>query len=169
MIARAGLLALVLVTAVLLETVVFSSLLVAGYAPAVVALTVVGVALGDGSEAGAGYGFAAGLLVDVLGGGLLGLYTLVLLIVGWSVGAARTYLTGPAPLVHALVGGAASAAAAAGYGLLNFVLDPAAVTAPGLLQAVAVTGLYSGALAPFVIGPLAALQARLAIASGVGR
>lgn len=169
MIARAGLLALVLVTAILLETVVFPNLLVAGYAPALVTLTVVGVALSDGSETGARYGFAAGLTVDVIGGGLLGLHTIVLLIVGWAVGAARPYLTGPAPVVRAVVGGVASAAAAAGFELLTFVLDPEAVTAAGMLQGMLVTGLYSAVLAPFVIAPLAAARRRLTAGSRAGR
>lgn len=169
MIARVGLLGLVLVVALLLETVVFTNLLVAGHAPALVTLTVVGVALSDGSETGARYGFAAGLTVDVIGGGLLGLHTIVLLLAGWAVGAARPYLTGPAPVVRALVGGAASAAAAGGFALLTFVLDPQAVDAAGLLQGMLVTGVYSGALAPFVIAPLAAASLRLKAGSRTAR
>jgi rod shape-determining protein MreD len=166
MIVRAGLLGLVLLTAVLLETVVASVLLVAGHAPAIVVLTVVGVALADGSETGARYGFAAGLLTDLLGGGLLGMHTIVLVIVGWSVGATRAYLAGPPVVIRLVIGGAASAAAVAAYGLLTFVLDPDAVTATGLAQATVVTGLYSGVLAPLVAGAAANASRRAAALGG---
>lgn len=161
MIARAGFLVLVLVTAVLLETVVFAGLAIAGHAPAVVALTVVAVALADGSEAGARYGFVAGLAVDLIAGGLLGLNAIVLVLVGWAAGASRTYLTGPPVLAQVLVGGAACAAAVAAHGLLAFLLDPDSVTATGMLRSVLATGLYSAAVAPFVVRPVVAGLRRL--------
>lgn len=169
MIVRAGLLSLVLVTAVLFETVVLADLQVLGYAPMVVVLTVVGVALVDGGESGARYGFAAGLLVDMLGGSLLGMNTIVFVLVGWGVGAIRPYLTGPLVLIRLMVGATASALAVAGYGMLTFLLDPGALTATILLQAVVVTGLYSGALAPFVAGPVAALVQRVPVAGAATR
>lgn len=168
MIARTGLLALVLVTAVLLETVVFAGLAIAGHAPAVVALTVVAVALADGSEAGARYGFAAGLAVDLIAGGLLGLNAIVLVLVGWGTGVSRTFLTGPPVLGQVLVGGAACAGAVAGHGLLAFLLDPDSVTVTGVLRSVLATGLYSAALAPFVVRPVVAAARRVAPAA-VGR
>ncbi len=151
MIARAAALGLLLVVAALLETVVFAEIAVAGYVPAVVVLTVVGVALADGPEPGGIYGFVAGLLMDLLGGGLVGLSALVMLTTGFAVGAARPYLTGPPLGIHVVVGGLAAASATLAYGVLLFLLEPAEITWSALGQGSAITGLYSAAVAPFAV------------------
>lgn len=161
MVARVAALGLLLVTAALLETTVFAALAVAGHAPSLVTLTVVGVALASGSESGATYGFAAGLLVDLLGGGLVGLFAFVLLLVGFGVGRVRPYLTGPRLAVHVVVGGAAAVAGSVGYGLLLFLLEPSDLTISALAEGTLVASLYSAAVAPFVVRPSAALSKRV--------
>ena len=158
--ARGAVLVVVLVTALVLETTVFSALAVGGHTPSLVTLTVVGVALADGSESGGIYGFVSGLLVDLLGGGLVGLFALVLLLVGFVVGAIRVYLAAPPLAVHLVVGALATAAGAALYGLLLFLLEPADLTLAALAEGVVITALYSAALAPFVVRATVALVRR---------
>lgn len=169
MIVRAGTLALVLLVALLLETVVFARLAVAGHAPAIVTLTVVAIGLADGAERGARYGFAAGLASDLVGGGLLGLQAIVLVLVGWGSGVVRGYLLGPPALTQALVGGLATAAAGALSALLTFLLDPQTVTLAAAARSALGTGIYSAALAPFVIRVVAAVSRRLAAVPASGR
>lgn len=161
MIARIGALGALLVTAALLETVVFSALAVAGHAPMIIALTVVGIALVDGPETGGMYGFVAGLAIDLLGGGLVGLSALVLLLVGFGVGVLRPYLTGPPLGIHVVVGGLAVAAGSTLFGILLFLLEPADLTWSALVQGTLITTLYSAALAPFVIRATIALSQRV--------
>jgi rod shape-determining protein MreD len=158
--ARITALAVVLVIAALLETTVFAALAVGGHTPSLVTLTVVAVALTDGSESGGIYGFVAGLLVDLLGGGLVGLYALVLLLIGFGVGGMRVFLAAPPFAVHLVVGGLAAAASSLLYGLLLYLLDPADLTLAALAEGAAITALYSAALAPFVVRAAVALISR---------
>jgi rod shape-determining protein MreD len=165
MLVRFTALALLLVTAALLESTVFAALAIAGHTPSIVTLTVVGVALADGAESGGTYGFASGLFVDLLGTGLVGPTALVLLLVGFATGLLRPYLTGPPVMVHVVSGGLAVTAASALLGLLLFLLDPADLTMRALVEGTLVTGLYSAALAPFVVRPAMALCRRVETAT----
>jgi hypothetical protein len=93
----------------------------------------------------------------------------VLLLVGFVVGGIRIYLSGPALAVHLVVGGLAAAASAAAYGLLLFLLEPTELTVGALAQGTLVTGLYSAALAPFVVRPTIALSRRVEAAALASR
>jgi rod shape-determining protein MreD len=165
MLLRFAALALLLVTAALIESTVFAGLAIAGHTPSIVALTVVAVALADGAESGGTYGFASGLFVDLLGAGLVGPTALVLLLVGFATGLLRPYLTGPPLLVHVVAGGLAVTLASTLLGLLLFLLDPADLTLRALVEGIVVTGLYSAVLAPFVIRPTMALCRRVETAT----
>lgn len=163
MIARAGMMGLVLVTALLLGTVVFSALSVGVWRADLVALTVVAFALADGPGTGARYGFVAGLGVDLLASGaqLVGTSSLVLLLVGYAVGAIRPYLSGSGWLGNVAVAGVASAVAVVCSGLLIQVLDVAPFDPAGTVVSGLATGLYNALLAPLVLRPVAALSERL--------
>lgn len=159
--ARIALLGLVLVTALLVDTVVLASLAVGGVSPSLVVLTVVAVGLTDGGEAGARYGFAAGLGVDLLAGGLVGLSALVYLLTGFLVGALRPYLSGSALVTQVAVGSAASAVAILLYGGLSLLFDPQGIPGGAVLTGGLVAGVGNGVLAPLVIRPVAALLRRV--------
>lgn len=168
MIARVGMLALVLLTALLLYTVALPPLAVAGWRPELVILTVVAFALADGPGTGARYGFAAGLAADLLsdGGHLVGVTALVLLCVGYVSGLARPYLAGTTLAGQMAVTGTASGLAVLVQGMLAQLLDYGAFPPAMLLQGVLVVGVYNAALAPFVVRPLVALSGRLPAATG---
>lgn len=163
MIARVGMMALVLVTALLLSTVAFRPLAVAGWRPELVTLTVVAFALADGPGTGMRYGFFAGLAADLLSGGghLVGITALVLLAVGYVAGLARPYLAGTTLTGQVAVAGAASVVAVLAHGMLALLLDFSAITLATLLQGAVVVGCYSAALAPVVVRPLMALSDRV--------
>jgi rod shape-determining protein MreD len=161
--ARIALLGLVLITALLLDTVVLSGIGAAGASPSAVLLTVIAVGLTDGGEAGARYGFAAGLGVDLVAGGLVGLSALVYILTGFAVGSLRPFMTGSALAGQVLIGATASAAAIGLYGALSLLFEPEAISAGAVLVGGLVTGVGNGILAPFVIRPVAAALRRVEV------
>lgn len=171
MIVRVGLLAALLVAVVLAETVLFAGFTAWGQVPGLVALAVVAVGLHLGPESGTRFGFAAGVCVDLLSGGLMGLTALIMVLVGFASGVARRYLSGTTLAGQVAIGGLVAAVATAAHGLLAFLLGASQVAVVGLAEATAVTGLYSAALAPLVFRPVGAVARRApaAVAAGPAR
>lgn len=169
MIARVVMMALVLVTALLLGTVVLSGLSWGMWRPDLVVLTVVAFGLADGPGTGARYGFAAGLAVDLLSTGsqLVGTAALVLALVGYTSGVVRPYLAASGLPGQVAVAAAASAAAVLSYGLLSQLLEVASSTPLAALQSAVATGLYNALLAPFVLLGVGAVTRRVASAPSV--
>lgn len=163
MIARVMMMALVLLTALLLGTVVLSALTFGVWRPDLVVLTVVAFAIADGPGTGARYGFAAGLSVDLLSTGsyLVGTAALVLLVVGYLSGMARPYLSATGLVGQIALAGTASISAVLAYGLLASLLEVTAVSPLGAVRSALATGLYNALLAPLVLIPVAALSRRV--------
>lgn len=162
MIARVAVLAVVLVTAVLLTTVVAPAFALGGVRPDLVLLTVLGVALADGAGTGARYGFSAGLVSDLLAGSsqLVGLGAFVMLLAGYLTGLSRPYLGGSALMGQVAATAVATVAVVLGHGLLAALLD---VGVPGLSSLVGgATGLalYHAVLVPVVVRPVGRLSRR---------
>ncbi|MGH3665752.1 MAG: rod shape-determining protein MreD, partial [Egibacteraceae bacterium] len=162
MTARVALQAAVLLSALLLQTVLFPSLAIAGFRPDLVTLTVIAFALADGADTGIRYGFVAGLTTDLLSGEshIVGLSALVLLLVGWTVGMIRPYLSGTAWFDTIAVAVAAGAGGFALYGLLALLLDLRQFTVTSLVQGTLAVALWNLALAPLVCRPIASLSHR---------
>jgi rod shape-determining protein MreD len=119
------------------------------------------VGLVDGAEGGTRYGFAAGLVVDLVSGGLMGVFALVYLLVGFASGAARPFLTG-APLVgQVVVGALGGGAAVLLYGVLALLFAPEMLTMTSVVAGTLVAVVMSAVLAPFVIVPVSAVLSRL--------
>jgi rod shape-determining protein MreD len=85
-------------------------------------LLVAAVGLLCGSIAGASFGFGLGLFMDTLLAQTLGLTSLVLLAVGYAAGRLRELRDPAHGLVPVAVGAAATAAAAIGFSVLQFLL-----------------------------------------------
>lgn len=164
MITRVAVLAAVLLTALLLQTVVLPVVAVAGWRPDLVTLTVVAFALADGPETGARYGFSAGLASDLLSGGnhLVGLTALVLLLVGEAVGRLRPYLSGTGSIGEFALAAAAAGAAFALDGLLATLLDLRQFSLANLAEGTIALALWGALLAPLVCRPIAVLSRRYA-------
>lgn len=155
-------LGVVLLLALLVQTVVAPLFSVGGWPPDVVLATVVAFALVDGSETGARFGFVAGLGSDLLSGSnhLVGLMALVFLVVGDAVGRLRPYVSGSergAGLVLGALGGAVSFGLFTGMSLL---LDIRGFGIGFVLQGMAATALWSGILAPLLTLPARAVSRR---------
>jgi len=159
---RLVVMALVAGAALLLQTVVLPAFALFGWRPDLVLLTVIGFALVDGPRTGARYGFAAGLMLDLVSGTgqLVGLSSLVLLSAGWVAGQARPYLTA-SPLVGQIaVAGVVTACAVLLQGLLEMLLDIGHYSPLVLLQGMLLVSLYNAALAPLISGTAANLATR---------
>lgn len=163
MIPRLVMMAAVLVTALLLSTVVLSALTWGMWRPDLIVLTVVGFALADGPGTGARYGFVAGLAVDLLSTGsqLVGTAALVLLLVGYTAGVVRPYLSTAGLVGQVAVAAVASVAAVLAYGLLSQLLEVASSTPLAALQSAVATGLYNALFAPIVLIGVGGLVSRL--------
>jgi rod shape-determining protein MreD len=85
-------------------------------------LLVATVGLLCGSIAGAGFGFGLGLFMDTLLAQTLGLTSLVLVAVGYAAGRLRELRDPAHGLVPVAVGAAATAVAALGFAVLQFLL-----------------------------------------------
>ncbi len=94
-------------------------------------LLVAFVGLLCGSTTGAVYGFATGLLVDLLLLQTLGLSSLIFTLVGYSAGRLRELRDPQAALTPLLVGAAAAGGSLVGYSLMEFMLG---VDAPVSLE-----------------------------------
>ena len=128
---------LVVFVAAMLQVVIVSSLVISGGAPDLLLVVVVVLALLRGSIPGAIFGFAGGLVVDLVTLGTLGVTSLVLTLAGfWAGRYAET--TGRdrrfAPIIA--VGTITVLAAVFGY-LLHFLLDEEVVARHALVTSLA--------------------------------
>jgi rod shape-determining protein MreD len=161
---RSAAVGLTLLTAAVLQTALFPALSLGGFRPNLLLLVVLGVALSDGAFPGMRVGFAAGLIADLLTTQApVGLATLVLTGIGYTVGVARPYLAPgslTAPLLLAFVSGLLGTA---GYGVLAGLLGESAVTLSLLFQASLGVALFNTLLAPVVLGLVRRLSERFPI------
>jgi rod shape-determining protein MreD len=108
---------------------------------------------------GAVFGFGTGLFLDLALEQTVGLSSLVLLGVGYGAGRLRELRDPEGPLVPILVGAAATAAATAGYSLMQFLLGVDAPVSLLLARQILATTLLNAILA----APLYALVRRMLV------
>ncbi len=151
MIRRSLAVGVLLVLALLVQTVVFARYPVLGFRPDLVVLVVLAVAVHDGPMTGARVGAAAGFLVDVLvTTAPVGLAVFVTAVVGYLAGTVRPYLAPgslTAPVVLAFVTGAGTTGV---YGALAAALSERSASPELLAQTALVVGLLNALFAPVV-------------------
>jgi len=146
---RVGLLLLV---AVVTQISGFAGIRIFGGVPDLIPLVVAAIALYGGSVTGAGVGFACGLLVDLALGHNLGASSLVLTAVGYGVGRFGEVRDPAHGLIAIPVGGVATLAYVAAFGLVNFMLEIDASVSALVLRDALVTVLLNAWLALPVFG-----------------
>lgn len=144
--------AVALLAALVLDTVLGPLVSVAGGRPSLVVLTVVVFALTGGVDTGMRYGFVAGLASDALSGPgrLLGMSALVLTLVGAGVGLLRPVWPAPDWRVGTVVAAVATGVAVGGYGVMEALLGVRGRPSLGLL----VGPVLGAALCNALIAPL---------------
>lgn len=155
---------LLILTAAVLQMTVVNRLPLPGTGPDLVLLVVIGLAVVVGPTAGASFGFAAGLLVDLMPPTAteVGRWALVLCLVGYLAGQVTIDARRSVLRVLAVVAGlsAVSVVLYAGVGLL---FGDSRVTADLFVSILLSTVLYDLLLAPFVIPGVMALARRTAV------
>ncbi|AXV06211.1 Rod shape-determining protein MreD [Euzebya pacifica] len=157
-----------IVGALLVKTIVAPTFAVAGYRPDVLVLVVVGIALLDGPDTGLRLGFGAGLAQDLLSGtgALVGLWALVLMVVGYAAGAAKPYLASSQQAGALALSGVLAAIATLGYGVLGKVFGVVEAGWNHVLAATIVVGLYTAVISPLVVRPTQAVIKQFPTSAG---
>ncbi len=167
MIQRVGVVALVLVTAAILQTSLLPFLSVSGFRPDLLLLVTIAFSLRDGLLTGLRVGFAAGVLTDLLlNESPVGLTALVFVGVAYAVGVARPFLapdSWTAPVILSVMG---TLVGVAGYGLLSAVLAEDPIAMGLIVQASVVSAVYALLLAPVVYGLIRRLSALFPVEQG---
>jgi rod shape-determining protein MreD len=107
---------------VLIQVAAVSQIQLAGTNADLTPLVVAAVGLLCGSISGACFGFAVGLFVDTALVQTMGLSSLVFVVAGYAAGRLRELRDPQAAVIPMVVGAAATFAATAGFGLMNFLL-----------------------------------------------
>lgn len=161
MIARLGVVALLVVTLLVLQTAVLPFVPLGGYRPDLVLLMVVAVAVTDGAEPGVRVGFVGGLLTDLLlESSALGVASLSYALVGYLVGFARPYLAPQSLTAPLLLAFSGSVVGQLVLGTLGRVLGGQPGSFRFVVATAVVVGVLHTLLVPVALRVAAALSSR---------
>jgi len=142
-------LALIILTALLLQSTVFSGVRLVGVRPQLIYLVTILIAMLEGPRSGAVAGFVGGMAEDILlnhpGKGATAL-TLTLL--GYSIGMFRQYIVTPSPWLPAMLVAGGTAAGIFFYGIILFLIGQLDTGWAYLVKAALLSGLYNAVLTP---------------------
>jgi rod shape-determining protein MreD len=144
----AGRVALVLLTAAVLERAVFSQLRIGGAAADVLLLLAISAGMVGGPDRGAVIGFFAGLVLDLLVQSPLGLYALVYCVVGYIVGVAHTAVVRSSRWEPMLLAFLASVVGIGLYVVASFMVGRSGLLNGHLLVVMAVVSVANAVLVP---------------------
>src|SRR5438034_11092878 len=136
----------VVLTALVLQSTLFSQVTLAGVKPELVYLVTVVLAFLEGPASGAVAGFAGGMAQDFLLNQPKGITALTLTLVGYAVGTIRQYIVTPSPLLPVALVGGATTVGILFYGLVSFLLGQLDYGAGYLIQIALLSGLYNAIL-----------------------
>jgi rod shape-determining protein MreD len=140
--------------AALLQVVIVSSIVIAGGAPDVLLVVVVSLGLLRGSVPGAVFGFAGGLIVDLVTLGTLGVTSLILTLAGFWAGRYGETSGRDRRFAPVIAVGTLTILAAAFAYVLHYLLDEEVVAGQALMTALAPAFVLNLALALPVHGLL---------------
>jgi len=158
---RTLLLTVLLLTGVLIETSVLGEATLFGAKPPILLLFTVALALGEGPALAAGFGFAGGLLTDLMTGLPAGLTAIAYTVVGYSVGAIRAQLQAPSAWLPVTMEFTATLGGLFLYGGVALLLGQEAVGGRTLVVTAVFGACYNALLTPFLYPLVRALAARL--------
>jgi len=142
--------AVVVITALLLQSTVFFRLQLLGVRPELLYLVTISFALLEGPNEGATVGFAGGLAQDFLMNQPKGLTALTLTLLGYGVGMFRQFIVSPSPLVPTIVVGLGTAAGVAFYEIVSVLLGNFHEEAAYGVKVALLTAAYNAVLTPIL-------------------
>lgn len=147
---RAFLLAVVVLSALLLQTTVFADVRLLGARPELMYLVTIVFAFLEGPSAGAVTGFVSGMAEDFLLDQPKGITALSLTLLGYAIGAIRTYVVSPSPVFPVFLVAGGTFVGVLFYGLVSFLLGQLDVSVPYLVRVAALSALYNAILTPLL-------------------
>jgi rod shape-determining protein MreD len=141
-------LTIVFVTALLLQTTIFSEIQLFGAKPQLLYLVTIVIAMIEGPRDGAIVGFAGGMAQDFLLNQPKGITALTLTLVGYSIGMARQYIVTPSPLLPTMLVAAGTFAGTIFYGAVRFLLGQPDLGMGHVTRVALLAGLYGAILTP---------------------
>ena len=150
MIRRVLALSAVVVTAILLQTTVFSQVRLLGAKPELLYAITVLLAVIEGPREGMVFGFFAGMAQDFFLNQPKGVTALTLTLLGYTVGLARTYIVSPSPILPTLLSTVGTFCAMCFYQLVRFLLGSLELEAASFLRIALLVAIYNGVLTPIV-------------------
>lgn len=145
---RTAALALLVITAIILQTTVFSEIRLLQAKPELLYLLTIALALLGGPSEGAVAGFVAGMAQDFMLNQPKGITALTLTLLGYAIGSLRTYITSTSPLVPTFLVALGTFAGVMVYGAVAFLLGQFAAGPGYLLRVALLAGVYGGLLTP---------------------
>jgi rod shape-determining protein MreD len=142
--------AAVVVTALLLQSTVFSQVKLAGAKPELMYLVTIVLAMLEGPNSGAVAGFTAGMAQDFLLNDPKGITALSLTLLGYVVGTVRQFITTPSPALPTILVGAGTAAGLLFYGFVAFLLGRLPGDVWFLLRVAFLSAIYNALLTPLL-------------------
>lgn len=140
----------IMVTAVLLQSTVFSQVRLVGARPELMYLVVIVLAILEGPTEGAVVGFAGGMFQDFFMNQPKGLTALTLILLGYTIGLARQYIVSPSPLLPTLMVLAGTFAGLVFYETVAVLLSTLETDAVLFFRTAAFSALYTALLSPIV-------------------
>lgn len=138
----------IVVTALLLQSTVFSQIKLGGAKPELMYLVTVVLAMLEGPASGAIGGFSAGMAQDFLLNDPKGITALVLTVLGYAVGTVRQFITTPSPALPTILVGAGTAIGVLFYGFVAFLLGRLPGDVLFLLRVAVLSAVYNAILTP---------------------
>jgi rod shape-determining protein MreD len=139
-----------MVTAVLLQTTVFSQVRLLGAKPELMYLVVIVLAMIEGPAEGAVVGFAGGMFQDFFLNQPKGITALTLTLLGYTVGLARQFIVSPSPLLPTLMVAVGTFAGVIFYETVAFLLGTLDVETVFFLRVALLSAAYTALLTPLV-------------------
>ena len=147
---RILLLAIVIVTALLLQTTVFADVRLLGARPELMYLLTISFAALEGPASGAITGFVGGMAQDFLLNTPKGITALTLTLLGYTVGMLRQYIVSPSPLLPVFLVAGGTFAGVVFYGIVSFLLGQLDTSWLYLIRVAALSAVYNAILTPLV-------------------
>lgn len=149
MIRRVISIVVVILTALLLQSTVFSQIRLLGVKPELMYLVTIIVAILEGPQEGAVVGFAGGMAQDfMLNTPGKGITALTLTLLGYAMGLARQYIVSPSPLLPTALVAAGTAAGTAFYQLVATLLGQLDEPIGYAVKVSLLSALYGAVLTP---------------------
>lgn len=150
MIRRIAVVAVIVVTALLLQSTVFADLRLLGVRPELLFLVTIVLALLEGPNEGAIVGFVSGLAQDFLLNEPKGITALTLTLLGYGVGMARQFIVSPSPLLPTAIVFVGTAAGIVFQEVVSFLLGTFDQPVTYAIKVAVLAAAYNAVLTPIV-------------------